>query len=139
MQSTDKETVHLGRNVKRLREMLGIKQDVLALELNVTQQTVSLIEQRETIDDGLLEQISKILKVPVEAIKNFDQEKAINVISNNTFENCAQPASIFYNSTINPIEEWMKALEENKKLYERLLASEREKVEMLQRLLEERK
>ncbi len=139
MQPTEKENVHLGRNVKRLREFLGIKQDALAFELNVTQQTVSLIEQKETIDDGLLEQISKVLKVPVDAIKNYDEEKAINVISNNTFENCAQPASIFYNSTINPIEEWMKALEENKKLYERLLASEREKVELLQKMLDERK
>ncbi len=26
-------TIHQGRNVKRFREMLGIKQDVLAIEL----------------------------------------------------------------------------------------------------------
>jgi len=39
---------------------------------------------------------------------------------------------------INPIEKWIGALEENKKLYERLLQFEREKVEMLQRLLGEK-
>lgn len=28
--------VHHGKNVKRLREMLGVKQDTLAMELNIT-------------------------------------------------------------------------------------------------------
>jgi len=32
-------------------------------------------------------------------------------------------------------QEWVEALDENKKLYERLLQSEREKVEMLQEVL----
>lgn len=33
--------------------------------------------------------------------------------------------------TFNPIDKWLEVLEENKKLYERLLESEREKVEIL--------
>lgn len=36
-----------------------------------------------------------------------------------------------YQCTFNPIEKLMEIIEENKKLYERLLASEREKIELL--------
>ncbi|MEO6230426.1 MAG: helix-turn-helix transcriptional regulator [Ferruginibacter sp.] len=135
------KTIHQGRNVKRFREMLGIKQEGLAYELgdDWNQQRISALEQKELIDDPLLEQVAKLLKVPSEAIKNFDEEAAVNIISNNSFENCAQPASIFYNPTINPIEKWIDALEENKKLYERLLQVEREKNELLQKVLDGRK
>ncbi len=121
--------------------MLGIKQEGLALELGEdwNQRKISLLEQKEVIEQDLLEQVAKVLKVPVEAIKNFDEEKAINIISNNTFENCDQPASVFYNSTINPIDKWILALEENKKLYERLLQTEKEKNELLQKFLDKQK
>ena len=37
--------------------------------------------------------------------------------------------------TSTPIDKWVEALDENKKLYERLLQSEKEKVELLQALL----
>ena len=71
--------IHEGRNVKRFREMLGIKQDELGEDWN--QQKVSLLEQKETIDVTLLQQISDALKIPIEAIQNFDEEQAVNVIS----------------------------------------------------------
>ena len=75
--------IHEGRNVKRLREMLGIKQDALALDLgdDWNQQKISLLEQKETIDASLLRQISDALKIPVEAFQNFDEEQAITIIS----------------------------------------------------------
>jgi hypothetical protein len=38
-----------------------------------------------------------------------------------------------FNSTFNPIDKLVEVYEENKKLYEQLLASEREKVEILKR------
>ena len=129
------KTIHEGRNVKRLREIFGIKQDTLASELGLSQQAISSLEQKEAIDKDMLEKIAKVLKVPVEAIKNFDEKNAVNIISNNTFENCDQPAAIFYNSTINPIEKWIAALEENKSLYERLLKEKDEKIALLEKLL----
>jgi transcriptional regulator with XRE-family HTH domain len=139
--SAMEKTIHQGRNVKRFREMLGIKQEGLALELgdDWNQKKISLLEQKEVIEPELLEQVAKALKVPVEAIKNFDEEKAINIISNNSFENCEQPASIFYNSTINPVEKWMEALEENKKLYAALLKEKDEKIALLEKMLGEKK
>ena len=135
------EKAHEGRNVKRIREMLGIKQDALALELgdDWNQKKISLLEQKETIESPILEEVAKALKVPVEAIKNFDETAAVSYI--NTFHDNSVSHVIgnYGEYNFNPIEMWVEALEENKKLYERLLQSEREKVEMLQRLLDERK
>ncbi|OPC03167.1 transcriptional regulator [Elizabethkingia meningoseptica] len=124
--------IHQGRNVKRFREMLGIKQDALAFDLGEdwNQKKISLLEQKEIIEDPLLKKISEALKIPVEAFQNFDEEQAINIISN-TFDNCQQPASIFYNSTINPVEQLIKVHEEKIALYERML---KEKDEMMAKL-----
>ena len=129
--------VHEGRNVKRFREMLGIKQDALAYELGEgwTQKKISLLEQKETIELPLLEQISSTLKIPVEAFQNFDEEQAINIISN-TFDNCNQPASIFYNSTVNPLEQIVKLHEEKIALYERMLKEKDEMMERLEKLIQ---
>lgn len=135
------KTIHQGRNVKRFREMWGIKQEALATELGEdwNQRKVSLLEQKEEIEPALLEQVAKALKVPVEAIKNFDDEKALNIISNNTFENCDQPASVFYNSNINPIEKWIEALEEIKKLHTALLKEKDEKIKLLEKMMGKKK
>ena len=130
------QKIHMGRNVKRFREMLGLKQEGLAYELgdDWSQKKISLIEQKETIEDDLLELLAKALKVPVEAIRNFDEKTAINIIAN-TVNNHDQSASVFYNAVLNPVEKWIEALDENKKLYERLLQAEKEKVELLQSML----
>lgn len=124
--------VHEGRNVKRFREMLGIKQDALAYELGEgwNQQKISLLEQKETIELPLLKQISNAMKVPVEAFQNFDDEQAINIISN-TFDNGSILNAINHNPTFHPIEQIIKLHEEKIALYERML---KEKDEMMVRL-----
>lgn len=136
--------VHEGRNIKRIREMLGIKQEALALELgdDWNQKKISLLEQKETIEPDLLEQVAKALKVPAEAIKNFDEEKAINIFSN-TYTNNDNSATVqgyFVNYTpnFNPLDKLLEVIEENKKLYERLLQSEKEKVALLEKMLDKR-
>ncbi|HEX7903880.1 MAG TPA: XRE family transcriptional regulator [Chitinophagaceae bacterium] len=137
---TDRK-VHEGRNVKRpdsyRDEMLGIKQDALAVELgdDWNQQKISLLEQKETIDAPLLQQISAALKIPVEAIQNFDEIHAINIIAQ-TVNNHDQSASVFYNSTINPVEPIIKLHEEKIELYERMLKEKDEMVATLQSLLQ---
>ena len=117
--------------------MLGYKQEGLAFELgdDWNQKKISLLEQKEVIEPELLEQVAKVLKVPVEVFKNLDDEGMINIISS-TLHNTQ--GLINYNPTfnINPVDEWLKALEENKKLYERLVQAEKEKVELLQKLLD---
>ncbi|WP_374172767.1 XRE family transcriptional regulator [Flavobacterium tructae] len=126
------QKIHQGRNVKRFREMLNIKQEALAYDLGEewNQKKISMLEQKEVIEESLLKQISALLKIPVEAFQNFDEEQAINIISN-TFDNCQQPASVFYSSTINQIDQFVKLHEEKIALYERML---KEKDEMMARL-----
>ena len=129
--STEK-SIHQGRNVKRFREMLGIKQEGLAQELGQdwNQKKVSLLEQKDAIEDGLLEEVARVLKVPVEAIKNFDENSAMNIISNtfNSHEHSTLNA-VNHHCIINPFEKIVE-------LYEALVKSEKEKVEILKRQLE---
>ena len=49
--------------------MLRIKQEALALDLGYdwNQKKVSLLEQKETIKNQLLEKLFEVLKIPVEA------------------------------------------------------------------------
>ena len=112
-----------------------MKQETLAMELNINQQKMSLLEQKEVIDDDIMEQIAEIFKMPVDAIRNFDEEAAINFISN-TFHGSF--AGINYNPTLNPVDKWMDALKKNEDLYERLLISEKEKVQLLTKVLSEK-
>ena len=126
------KTIHQGRNIKRFREMLGIKQDALAHSLgdDWNQQKISLLEQKEAIDNELLEQVSVALKVPVDAIKNFDEEAAVNVIGNNYHDNST--SNVNYHCTFNPIDKIVE-------LYEALVKSEKEKTELLQKILDKQK
>jgi transcriptional regulator with XRE-family HTH domain len=127
--------IHEGRNVKRIREILGIKQDTLATELGLSQQAISALEQKEALDKDMLEKVAKALKVPTEAIKNFSDETAINIIAN-TFHDHA--VNMNYQCTINPFEKYIEAMEENKRLYERLLQTEREKVALLEKIVDKK-
>ncbi|HWI90457.1 MAG TPA: helix-turn-helix transcriptional regulator [Flavisolibacter sp.] len=138
MQREDTAMVHEGRNVKRIREMLGVKQEALAMDLGISQQAVSQLEQKEALDKEMLEKISEVLKVPVDAIKNFDSDKVIYNISCNFSDNAVNNNAINIQN-INPVEKWLEALEENKKLYEQLLKAEREKNVLLERILNEKK
>lgn len=127
--------VHEGRNIKRFREMLGIKQDALAIELgdDWNQQKISLLEQKETIDDTLLQQVSAALKIPVEAIQNFDEEQAVNIIAN-TFTN-TDSAIGFIIHNHNPIEKIIQLHEEKIALYERMLKEKEEMILRLEKLI----
>ncbi len=145
MTTKDKnKKIHQGRNIKRFREMLGMKQDALAFEMgdDWNQQKISLLEQKETIEKEILQRLSEILKIPINALENFDEESAINIISN-TFNDQSNGYNYYPTfNNVNPVEKWLEALDENKKLYERLLetekqlvTSEKEKVALLEKLL----
>ena len=125
-----KETVNIGRKIGRMRELRGIKQEFLASELGVSQQSISRIEQSETVEEDKLRQIAQVLGVSTEAIKNFSEDAVINIISSTLHDNAG---SVNNNCTLNfnPIDKLFEVIEENKKLYERLLQSEQEKVDLL--------
>ncbi|CAC9975198.1 helix-turn-helix domain-containing protein [Flavobacterium panici] len=134
------QKIHQGRNVKRFREMLNIKQEGLAYDLGEewNQKKISLLEQKDVIEENLLKQISAVLKIPVEAFQNFDEEQAINIISN-TFDNGAYlNAGHSPTFNVNPIEKWIEALEEIKRLNSELLKTKDEHIKVLEKLLNDK-
>ncbi len=96
MTSNTDKTIHQGRNVKRFREMMGLKQEALAEKLggDWTQRKLSYIETREVIEKDLIDELASALKLPAEAIINFDEEKAIFNIQNNYDNSMAQGTMI---------------------------------------------
>lgn len=120
--------MYLGKKISRIREIRGIKQDYLASALNMSQQAISKIEQSEEVEDSVLEKIANILGVSAEAIKHFNEESILSIISNTFTSNDSSTINaINIHPTFNPID---KVVE----LYERLLASEREKVDLLKKI-----
>jgi transcriptional regulator with XRE-family HTH domain len=121
------KTKHVGRNLQKIRVYLGIKQDALATDLGMSQQTISKLEQQEEIEEEPLKKLAEALGVSPELIRNFDEERAVyNINSHNYREatineggNALAAAQVF-----NPVEKIVE-------LYERLLKSEREKIELL--------
>src|SRR5690606_719288 len=118
--------VHIGRNVKRIREILGVKLEMLAMALNRSRQFVHQLEAREELSSGLLGRIAWVLNVPVEAITNFKEEVVNNIFATpynqaNVIAPANQPPRHF-----NAFENWLVAMDEIKHLYAALLNSERE-------------
>lgn len=138
MSATNTKQIHEGRNVKRFREMLGIKQDALAADLgnDWNQQKISLLEQKETIEPSILQQISAALKIPAEAIQNFDEEQAVNVIANTFGENAFSNSFNYGTMHFHPIEKLVQIHEEKIALYERMLKEKDEMIGRLERLIE---
>ena len=132
--STVTKPYHIGRKISRIRELKDMKQEALAQALGMSQQTVSAIENSETIDEEKLIDVAKALGVSVEAIKNFSEEGMVNYF--NTFNDSTLNGPVNSNyCTFNPLDKLMESVEENKKLYERLLQAEKDKIEYLEKLL----
>ncbi|UZT99814.1 helix-turn-helix transcriptional regulator [Chryseobacterium fluminis] len=133
------QKIHQGRNVKRFREMLGIKQEALAFDLGEewNQKKISLLEQKDVIEDDLLKAISKALKIPLEAFQNFNEEQAINIISNtfHDFKDNSVASAMNYHCTFNPIDKVVELYDEKIALYERMLKEKDEMMERLEKLI----
>jgi len=126
METSEKTNrMHLGRKISRIRELRGMKQEALATELGISQQAISKLEQSEEIEDSTLEKIASALGLSTDAIRNFNEEAVFNIIGNTFTDSSSNNNN--YLCTINPLE---KIIE----LYERLLASEKEKNELLKKL-----
>ena len=127
-------TTHLGQKIKRFREMMGVKQDALAIELgdDWNQRKVSMLEAKAEIEPALLEKVANALKVPKEAIENFDTEHIINICTN-TFSSHDNSTLHGINNypTFNPMDKILEIFKEKEVLYERML---KEKDEMIARL-----
>jgi transcriptional regulator with XRE-family HTH domain len=133
--STLSRPKHIGRNISRIRELRDMKQEALAQALGTSQQTVSAIENSETIDDTKLAEIAKALGVSAEAIKNYSDETILNVISSHDNSTIS---AINIQPNFNPLDKVVELYEEKEKLYERLIQAEKEKIEYLEKLLKDK-
>lgn len=129
MEETTVRKSNHGANVRRWREWRNINQDTLAEQIGVSQATLSSYEKKSKLDQDVLEKIAKVLSIPVEAITEIEDGASINIVAN-TFDN--QSSAVNWYPTFNPIDKIVE-------LYDRLLQSEKEKVEILQEALKERK
>jgi len=127
--STLSRSKHIGRNISRIRELRDMKQEALAQALGTSQQTVSAIENSETIDDTKLAEVAKALGVTAEGIKNYSDDTILSII-NNTFNSND-------NSTLNAVnvQPTFNPLDKIVELYERLVQAEKDKVEYLEKIV----
>lgn len=109
---------HIGRNISRIRELRSMKQELLADILNVSQQTVSNIENSEKIEEDKLEEIAGALGVTTDAIKNFSEEAILSFFTNFYDSNQENYELGFLGCTFNPFDKIVE-------LYERLLESDK--------------
>ena len=130
------QKVHQGKNIKRFREMLGLKQECLADELgaNWSQKKVSELESKEIIPFDTLEKISSILNIHLNVFQTFTEESFRNIISG--IQNNINPVNF------NSVDKLIEIYEGKKNLYERLLKayelllmSEKEKTDLLRSIL----
>ena len=122
--------VHHGRTVKRFRVFFGVKQDILADNIQVSQQTVSRYELQEVLNDDVLNKIAKALHIPVEWIKDFDEEMFVQIISNAYNQQSTESQ--------NSMTEKIRIYEEQLTLYKCLLKVEQDNNELLKNILKEK-
>ena len=127
---------HIGRKISRIRELRNMKQEFLAQELGVSQQTISNIENSENVEEETLQKIADVLGVTPQSIQDFSDEAVFNFIGN-TVTNTNNDNGAFFNfyPTFNPIDKLIETYGEKEKLYERLLQAEKEKIAYLEKLI----
>lgn len=117
---------HQGRQVKRFRESIGMKQEILAKELNTTQQSISYYEKQEDLDEVLFEQLAQGMGVSPDILRNFNMESQIFSI-----QEMRDSSQAIYNYNFSPIDKIVEQAAKIERLYEDILKVEREKIELL--------
>jgi transcriptional regulator with XRE-family HTH domain len=120
-----KETIHLGDNIRAIRELKGIKQETFAEMMGVTQAAISKLESTEKIDDERLKDIADKLGVSANAIKRFNADAAMLYFENvSSYDHST--GTVIYN--FNPVEKISE-------LYERMLKEKDAEIEELRKRL----
>ena len=144
METEDIKTgnVHQGANVRKFRQLIGMKQEVLADLLGINQQSVSRIEQKRVIEEDLLVKIANILHISPEIIQKLEENPTSIVIENNTFQTGSSNVGVIEQQRDNivnhPVDQLMELNKKQASLYERMLALEKEKNALLEKLLKEK-
>lgn len=131
--------VHQGRNIRRTRIEKNIKQEALSELVHLSQPAISKYEKMRVIDDEMLQRFARALNVPLDYLKNMEEDAQTVVFENITNNgNAGTSANIgFVNEVgednrlvnLNPIDKITE-------LYERLLKEKDEKYAALERRLQ---
>lgn len=80
------DRMHIGHNIKRIREIQGIKQEAFGqmCRSRYSQQRISDFESMIALDEPLLEELANALGVTPEFVKSFKDENVIYNIQNNS-------------------------------------------------------
>lgn len=129
--------IHQGKNISRFRQMLGMKQDLLASIMgdDWTQMKISRLEAKDEIEEGILDEVARALKIPVEAIKNFDEDTAISIVANTftDFKDNAVASAMNYYPSFNPVDKIVEILEQANKEKNEEIAFLRKEIEELKK------
>lgn len=125
---------HTGRNIRRFRELLGIGQDVLAREMGPdwSPRMIEHLEQQETTEDALLQQVAGILKLPAHVLRNYEEGESVHIIAS-TFQD--ESVALAFHCTFNPVDEIIRLYEENIRIHKQLLKEKEEQLAQQAELL----
>ena len=98
------ETMHIGHNIKRIREIQGIKQEAFGqlCRNKYSQQRISDFENMVALDEPLLEELATALGVTPEFVQSFKDENVIyNIQHSHTFNDHSTNSSQHSQPTFN--------------------------------------
>ncbi len=109
-----------------------MKQETLAKTMGISRQVVSKIEQSATLEEDVLNNVADALGISTDAISNFSEEAVVNYFNTFNDNSFSHSNAAFHASscTFNPLDKLMEVVEENRKLYERLLQEKEQMIEM---------
>ncbi|SEN40301.1 hypothetical protein SAMN05216436_115133 [bacterium A37T11] len=131
---------HYGRRIALLRNIHKLSQGQLGDRTGYKQQDISEFESKQELPDEILEILAKGLDTSVTYIKEMDE----NGVGTSVFyvQDQGHGNGNFNTNNFNPVDKILELVEENKKLYERLLAAEKallaaekEKADMQQQVI----
>src|SRR5690348_4812472 len=69
---------HIGKNIRSIRLLRGLKQKTIAKKLGISQQNVSKMENQKKVSPEKLKAAAEVLGITVEAIEQFNEKAVLN-------------------------------------------------------------
>lgn len=136
----EKKRVHQGRNMRLARIWKNMTQETLADKLNLYQTDISALEQKETIDDAMLERIAREMNIPKDFLTDFDLDttmQSYNINNDDSYEmtqtnsDSSSGNDVVQQKIVGTEENIYNPLDKVTELYERLLKEKEEQIEEL--------
>lgn len=135
----NKKIPHQGRNAKLFRETRGVKQDAIAMELEISQQAVSQLEKRQELDDKTIAVYARVVGIDEYFIRNMVDESLLEG-SDYFYDHSIQNKNVStQNLTFNPLDKVVELCAEKDQLYERIVELEKEKGTLVEKFLTNQK